>query len=138
MSAYIVDEKHINTLVSYFTSNVIGSGLWCKINDNYNYLTPELAPELARQLHQANVDSVNKRYNEESKIEFEYDPLNVVQSPRSYSTFAIAKAIDGLEYQSCEALDWEISEAKYNLNAMRKHLLASSVEYDEAETWEIS
>lgn len=138
MSAYIVDDKHINTLVRYFTSNIMGQGLWCKINDNYNYLTPELAPELAKQLYKANLDSVNERYNENNKEVFEYDPLNIVQNPESYNVGEIAKAIDGLEYQSCEASDWEASEAKSNLNAMRKHLLSNSIEYEEANTWEIN
>lgn len=138
MSAYIVDEKHINTLVSYFTSNVTGQGLWCQIDGEYHYLTPETAPKLADQLYQANVDSVNARYNEQNDGVFEYDPLNVVQNPESYNVGEIAKAIDGLEYQSCEFDGWHTSEAKSNLNSMRKHLLSNGIEYEEAETWEIS
>jgi hypothetical protein len=138
MSAYIVDNKHINTLVSYFSKRLGEEGLWCKINDNYNYLTPKNAQELASQLYKANVKSVNQRYGDKCSDDFKYNPLNVVQNPQKYSIGEIAKAIDGLEYQSCEFDGWHESEAKFNLNAMRKHLLANDIDYEEAETWEIS
>ena len=136
MSAYIVNDDHINVLVSYFVEYRSMYQLWCKIGGEFTYLTADNAKLLAYQLHKENIRSVNSRYSETSSdemYEFEY----IEQAKQSYTTAEIAKAIDGLEYQSCEHDDWDGSDAKLNLNQMRKHLLSSLEGYEEANTWSI-
>ncbi len=135
MSAFIQSNEHFDVLVSYFASPVRGSGLWTKIGEDWDYLTPENAYKVAEMLNIENLKSVNHRYNEGEQISYEftyYDLLDMVYTPAE-----IAKAIDGLEYQSCEHDGWDSSEAKATLGRMRKHLLTKMRGYEDAETWSI-
>lgn len=142
MSAYIEEPAHINVVVSYFTSRVTGNGLWHEFSDGYNYMTPQNAHEVADLLYNQNVRSVNHRYNELTGNEgynFEY-----IEGVRErYSIAEIGKALDGLEYQSCETDDYHQTAAYQVLHEMRKALLSQL--YDQADvageaehTWSIS
>lgn len=135
MSAFIQSNEHIDVLVSYFTSEIHGNGLWTKVGGDWCYLTPEKAYKVAEMLHKENLKSVNHRYNESEPMsyEFTYYP----DMTQAYSPAEIAKAIDGLEYQSCEHEGWDSSEAKATLGRMRKQLLTKMRGYEEASTWSI-
>lgn len=136
MSAYIVPEETINVIVSYFIDYTRDGGLWHVVNGDYRYLNQDNAHELAWQLYNQNVRSVNDRYNDNNSDEvysFEYVP----RAKQLYTMADIAKALDGLEYQSCESRDYHQTEAWANLNMMRKHLLSTLEGYEESDCWSI-
>lgn len=135
MSAFIQSNEHIDVLVSYFTSSIQGRGLWTKIGDSYDYLKPENAYKVAEVLHLENLKSVNHRYNESTPMSYEFTYYPDLD--QAYSVAEIAKAIDGLEYQSCEHDDYDTSEGKAILGRMRKHLLTKTRGYEDANTWSI-
>ena len=135
MSAFIQSNEHIDVLVSYFTSDIQGRGLWTKVGDGYDYLKPENAYKIAEVLHMENLKSVNHRYNDSEPMTYEFTYYPDLE--QAYSPAEIAKAIDGLEYQSCEHDGWDSSEAKAVLNRMRKQLLTKMRGYEDANTWSI-
>lgn len=122
MSAYIMNEDEINTIVSYFIdpNNIFDNQLWTLVNGGHNYMTRDNAQLVASKLYAQNVRSVNERYNDETvaTYEFEYIP-----EARKRPAGNIIGALDCLEYQSCETDDWEQTEACQIINDMRKHLL---------------
>lgn len=136
MSAFIVNENHINVIVSYFVGSCYPYGLWAKINGEYQYLTRENAAGVAQTLYAQNVRSVDVRYSEEndSTHAFQYVPAAKMR----FSIAQIAGALDCLEYQSCETDDYYQTEAYTILTAMRKHLLKQLQEREHADTWEIA
>lgn len=52
MSAYIMNEDEINTIVSYFIdpNHATGEGAWLKIGDNYDYLNANNSAQVAKIL----------------------------------------------------------------------------------------
>lgn len=133
MSAYIMREQDISDIVNYFVNSTASSQLWLPVNGEYNYLTRDNAPEVARILFAENVRSVDTRYNEENSSIFAYKA--------SYNTVSdkeVAQLIDSLEYQSCETGDYYETEAYKILCNMRKNLLqrvfAEEVEYSSVWT----
>ncbi len=134
MSAYNVSDAHIRYLVRAY--------------HRYTYTKPTLdeLQDAATMLRNANVQSVNYRYQDEREpfmvsdlvptfalnwadvINDRYaDRLNPVQ---------VLKAINCLEYQSCETPDWTSSPAYEWLQALA-HLTISKLDgYDDA-AWEI-
>jgi len=139
MSAYLVSDDHLNVLVSYFVRWLDSQKLWCKVNDEYIYLTRDNAAAVAYALHRENVRSVDNRYNEANGDE-RYQFRFIESAHQSYKIAEIAGAIDCLEYQSCERDDYYESEAYGILCSMRKQLLkfVAEEQLGDETTWEIS
>lgn len=138
MSAYLVSDNHINVIVSYFAHEIQGKGLYCKVNGEYAYLTPENAKYVAYELYRENVRSVDRRYNEHNSDElYNFEYLRHVKDV--YNPLEISGALDCLEYQSCERDDYNRSEAYRLLHNMRKHLLRQMADrkYGNETTWSI-
>ena len=135
MSAFIVNENHVNVIVSYFVDPRPMYRLYAKIDGTYQYLTPENAAQVAQTLYAENVRSVDVRYSEEndSRYTFKYLPMAKLH----FSIADIAGALDCLEYQSCETDDYYQTEAYQILTSMRKYLLKRLQERAESDTWEI-
>lgn len=136
MSAYIVDEDHINIIVSYMTSPVTGEGMWTELEAGYNYLTPDNAAEIAKVLYKENVRSVNNRYNDNTPDDYEFNYIPGTSS--QYRPTQISGAIDCLEYQSCETDDYHETRAYKLLGQMRKHLLKKiAAEAGDENAWSL-
>ncbi len=141
MSAYLQSNDHFNVLASYFTDRVHDKGMWCKLGKDYTYLnTPEQAETVFWLLVNENTRSLQARYPQSPDMwenaksyKFKYIP----NAKQLYSVGEIAKAIDGLEYQSCEADNHEDTEAYLLTRQMQKHLLTLLEDYEMAETWSI-
>lgn len=141
MSAFIMPEEELNTIVSYFIharQTVHGEGAWLKIGERYNYLNTETAPEVAKILMDENIRSVRYRYGEDEQMSydsdytFQYDP-----TAHKRPVGNIIGALDCLEYQSCETDDYHQSNAWDIMNGLRKHLLKVIAEKEETYTWGI-
>lgn len=136
MSAYIMNDDEINTIVSYFIdpNHGLDGGAWLHIGDSYDYITAENAAKVAVILKAENVRSVNAKYreNQASAYVFEYD-----RSARKRPMGNIIGAMECYEYQACEAEDWDKSNALEIIQGLRKHLLKTLAEGDGTYTWGI-
>lgn len=136
MSAYVMNDDEINTIVSYFIdpSGIRGEGVWLHIGDRYEYLNANNSAEVAKILMDANVKSVNERYDDSngSNYQFEYLPQ---AHKRHFGN--IVGALDCFEYQSCEASDWQTSNAFEIVQMLRKALLKKLAERADTYTWGI-
>ena len=136
MSAFIVSDNHINVIVSYFIGDSLEDGLWCETLGQYHYLTQDNAGYVAGVLMAENVRSVNNRYDEQQSSRFKF--IYLPRTKELWSVGEIAKAIDCLEYQSCESADYYQTPAYGLLCAMRKHLLKQVAESEGVDLWEIT
>ena len=113
MSAFIVNDYHINALVTY--------GLQAKAEywtgKERVRFSEDTAWALASKLYRANVKSVNFRYGDRNRTTgFKYAPVKISH----LSAADIVKACDCLDYQSCELASWDRSEARKILQAIRE------------------
>ena len=96
MSAFIVSEKHINTLVTWASKN----GIVCKG-------CPVKGHEqgFATMLYRQNVRSVNYRYNEDTPFYgIRYEPTKVEAIKENLQ---IVKACNCYDYQACETDNYD-------------------------------
>ncbi len=135
MSAYLVDENHINYLVGAALSRRIGGihGFYVYHDTENNEpvkLTEENAREIGQRLWTENYHSVSYRYDPDTwptplfsglKCVLEYDPVQVLKSIHCY------------EYQTCEHSEWELSFAHKFCVTLSKAAINSLTGFDDAE-----
>jgi hypothetical protein len=94
MSAWVVSEGHIDTLVmGLVVHGLVGPG--------------EDRAAVGQMLWDENVRSVNHRYDEQDEAEpYTFRPIEVVLEP-----YGLLKQVKCYQYQSCEHPEWEGSEA---------------------------
>ncbi len=117
MSAYVVDEKHISTLILNY------SNLFHKRIDKDKQI------ELAGKLAWGNIDSVNYRYQEfkpNDAIQYVMNVKNLIEKNNydqyiSYEKLEMQELINMvrcLDYQSCEIPNYRSSEVSKILDEM--------------------
>jgi hypothetical protein len=118
MSAFIVSDEHIASLVSFAVAKKL-------INSNE-------AQSAATTLLDANVTSVNVRYKENTTATIDY-----WSTPKKFLTpIQAVKAAHCLDYQSCEYDGYEGSAAKKLVNRIIGTAIYNIDGYNEAE-WAI-
>ena len=135
MSAFIVNQNHINALVSAMLDGHMS--YW----DGHNrvFVTRHNAEETGRILLAENVRSVNYRY----RGEIDDDEKNAAASyrftqfTRRLSPVQLIKAVHCLDYQSSENEDWENSIAWRICQIIIFHATTQLPGYDNAR-WEIT
>lgn len=137
MSAYIMADDEIDTIVSYFIdpNNGRDGGAWLRMGvTSWDYLNRDNAPKVAAILKAENIRSVNAKYaeNENPAYVFEYDP-----KAKNRPVGNIIGALDCYEYQACETDDWHTSLAHEIIGGLRKHLLKVIAEAEGTYTWGI-
>lgn len=136
MSAYVMNDDEINTIVSYFVpTGAAEDGAWLRLGESeWNYLSKESAPKVAAILMAENVRSVNAKYGENgaNPYVFKYLP-----EAHKRDIGEIIGALDCLEYQSCETDDWHTSLAWEIVCGLRKHMLKQIAEERGTYTWGI-
>ena len=111
MSAYIVDDKHISTLILNY------SNLFHKRIDKDKQI------ELAGKLAWGNIDSVNCRYQEfkpNEAIQYAMNVKNLIEK-NNYEKLEMQELIimvRCLDYQSCEIPNYRSSEVSKILDEM--------------------
>ena len=112
MSAYVVDEKHISTLILNY------SNLFHKRIDKDKQI------ELAGKLAWGNIDSVNYRYQEfkpNEAIQYVMNVKNLIEK-NNYEKLEMQELIimvRCLDYQSCEIPNYRSSEVSKILDEMK-------------------
>lgn len=130
MSAFIVSDTHINTIVTW----AVQQHLPLFIKDKWVYAHEgENAQMFAAMLYAANVRSVNHRYSERTRTTgFVFQPWPVDH----LTPIAIIKLCHCLDYQSCEVKQWARSDAKRFLDAVIDNAIRHMPGYNEAR-WSI-
>lgn len=133
MSAFIVSEKHLQTLIN-----------WAMVQDVYFYFNghryeathTEEAELLLTVLYRQNVRSVDERYSEKNTIEsLKVKPMGAGKIGK-VSPVQILKACDCYDYQACETDDYRQTFAADIINRIRSHAIGMLPGYDDAK-WEI-
>lgn len=137
MSAYIVENEHINAIVTYALDKQLS--FWNPRAKTRTTVTRHNAEEIGRILMDENVRSVGYRYDGE----IDDDEKNAGASysfkrfPTMLTAVEIIKACHCLSYQSCETDDWESTLARRILDAVEGHATHELPGYD-AAPWGIS
>lgn len=152
MSAYVVSREHIDALVAVAVFGPSGEAVnpgtsWYGVHDpdTQERMRYDEADRIGTELWSENVRSVAYRYPQDGSGDrpgpanftddqaFEYVfPMTT----RRVSAIAGLKAIDGLEYQSCEHPEWETSWSARFLDGLRRQLIGHLPGYNDA-AWEI-
>ncbi len=130
MSAFMVSEKHINTLVSYASRNNISyyfDGMWNEINGKEQEAVDILTIQ--------NCASLNARYNEEYTEEYTYKPQYGATKP--VSEMQIVKACHCYNYQACETENYDQTKAAAITKSIESFAIRKVPEYEQAE-WELA
>jgi len=118
MSAFIVNKKHIDYIVTVL------------YNDNPLF-TKEFLNKTGQTLVDENFKSVNYRYNE-SNQPYKY----IFEQVRNINPIQVLKAINCLDYQSCEHNTWKRSNARKILDDIRDICINKLPGYDDFQ-WEV-
>lgn len=123
MSAFICNDSHITALAVYAARNRIAG-----------YTDAKAVGDM---LHAENVRSVNYRYGEGIRPDFDLCEWAAFEK---FSDVQIVKAAECLEYQSCEHRGWEGSDAFKLLRAIIAGINVSDRDLPayEAAQWEIT
>ena len=157
MSAYIVNKRHIDALVTaalslprpgsqmrwldpgepeetdYQRGEPWGETAVATYRTRVRYMTAENATHVGRLLLLENMRSVSHRYDEPLELPaYDYTAYRPSLTP-----VQVLKALDGFEYQACEHPGWKNSEAYAFCEALRGEAIRQLPGYDEA-AWEIS
>jgi hypothetical protein len=145
MSAFFVSKKHIDTIVRAALIREVAMYLTWKGTSGYqkhgagrSYMEHNCADSVGRMLWQANLDSVKARYPDEDYAGEEQD-VETYRHPAFFPApepVQALKAVNCLQYQSCEVDDWEETEAYRFLQNLAACLVAILPGYKEAE-WSI-
>lgn len=103
MSAFIVSNLHLNTIVS----TMAHYGLYLNLADGTLYRAKDSAVEVFNILAKANVDSVNACYRETSEVETHFHPCRVDPTTPEKAI----RLLQCLNYQSCEVENWYATPA---------------------------
>ena len=133
MSAYIVEDDHIDALITF----CIDHQLRYRVDGKSVFITEANAEEVGRILLDANVASVHHRY--EGRIDDdEKNAASNYRFKRFVPGITLMQAICGvrcLDYQSCERDDWELSTAWRICQSITDHAIARLPGADEC--WQI-
>ena len=133
MSAFVVDQEHIDELVSAAIDLEIRARL--ATDRGYRQVNHENASDFGRMLWAENVRSVIHRYRLSGSgeaLEYEAAVEAYRFTWRLVSPGRAAKRLACLEYQACECDDWKESSAYDFGSQMARALIAKLPGYAEA------
>ncbi len=132
MSAFIVSNFHVATIVNYGTCQKRDIGyIWC---NKWKLLADENPNWIGQVLVDENQRAVNARYGEDLLPE-QYQPVSTTLT--SCNPMEILKAVHCLQYQCNETVEWPQSEAYAILKAIESYAVRALPGYDEAP-WTIT
>jgi hypothetical protein len=129
MSAFLCNDYHL----SYIVKAGIKYKAWLNFGGAYNYLTREKAQHVFEVLKRENMRSVRIRYNESAPAGYLgwFDPTIANIDP-----IQTLKAINCLDYQSCEFGEWDTSLARKYLDGIASACIHELPGYEAAQ-WEL-
>lgn len=140
MSAYLVSEKHIATMVVNIR-NIIGPQSFefaARYRLGISGTGDELVMHVANALWQENNRSVNYRYGERNKAP--KVSAEMIERVQPVGIRQLTGLIDCFDYQSCETKNWLTTKFMAFIDYVRAELLKNMVNkylYDEPSEWSI-
>lgn len=146
MSAFIHNPEHVIAIVASAARLNLGP---LKVGRTvYDLTNPVECDSLCRRFYAANVRSVNSRYSERTALAMP-SRYHTAGDYARMSAAALCKAIDSLDYQSCERPDWATSLAGRLLTQLHfltkcracppSHLnVEDTTAYKTADVWSIT
>ena len=132
MSAYIVNKKHIDALLTWASRPQYQSPSFYYWQNRQWYFYEDIN-RIGNVLLFENVHSVNYRYNDHDEPpEYKWQRYN-----RPLTALQIIKACDCLDYQSCETPDWKDTEAYEIIQTIRERAINELPGMDDCQ-WEIT
>lgn len=129
MSAFIVNEYHLNRLIQYASFRDVSM---C-VDGKFDRSVKDNEQLLLGMLVKANYESVNDRYAENTPaMPGKYTP----DYEWSLTPIQVIKACNCFDYQSCEIDNYETTDAAKTIEAIRSMAVSHLPGYEEAE-WEI-
>ena len=129
MSAFIVSDTHINSLVRYASRHNVRA---FHGNPMAIFRVKDNEQESAKLLLDENVKSVNSRYRDNETMSITYDPAAPI-----LTAIQAIKAAQCLRYQSCEHSDYEDSIAYKLIEAIITDAIPRLEGYESAQ-WAIA
>lgn len=130
MSAFVVSDAHINTLVSWASFSKREVRYFWQGGRRHVWNDEK---RIASVLYAENVRSVNARYQESTPTDgFQY---RFRLGP--FPALMIIKACHGYAYQTCETEDWEATEAYAIIKGIEDAAMRALPGYDESPGWGI-
>jgi hypothetical protein len=129
MSAFIVSDKHINSLLNFAYAHMDGINL--PDGQDLSFKSVQDLDKIGQILLDENYRSVNYRYREQEishQIKFFVQPL--------LTPVQIIKACQCLDYQCCETEDWEETSAYRIINWIQTEAIRNLAGYEQAQ-WSI-
>jgi|TARA_R100000789_G_scaffold100171_1_gene109042 hypothetical protein len=137
MSAFMVSDKHINTLLTWTNANYQGRIYTQKKDfDSSNANDLQL---MANVLKGENIRSLEARYGNntaEEMADFEKDILFNFTNGREFKPVEIIKLCNCYDYQSCESDDYDTTTANKIIKSIRACAVSMLPGYDQAK-WDI-
>ena len=143
MSAYVVEDKTINRIVSWLYSVGSNNGsrfYWCiqpLIDLGYKLDTQIGCKRLAEEMFTLNCDSIEQRYGEGSAEDFRPLDFNYQFTGSGVTQHQLVKSLQCFNYQCCEG---NIPEQNALYDALDKvsarickHIVSSSDAYEKAQ-----
>ena len=127
MSAFLCNAYHINALANWATTPRRVDYYWNGKRHDAND-----ARYIANVLHNQNLRSVNARYGDDNDTEIAFERFAPDLTP-----VQVIKAVNCLDYQSCETDDWPETEAYAICQAIIARAINHLPGYDNAE-WELT
>lgn len=134
MSAFMCTDEHISAIIEY--GALVGCAMYPNGLPSVSFKGNEKF--LAQELKNANIRSLNERYDEELTLE----KVRFVQRAESewaafpYDAVQIVKLCDSFNYQACEVNDYESTDA-YRIVQTVKDWAARRVDGYEEAAWAI-
>ena len=125
MSAFVVSNNHINSIVRWASVNNIAFSY----GPNQIWRVPGNEDATAQMLLDENVRSVNFRYKESTEPE----SIKFQNTAPMLTPMGVLKAIHCLEYQSCETDEWERTKAARLLATIEREAIYRLPGYEEAK-----
>lgn len=128
MSAFIVDNAHINAILNASAPRFAGDGATYRWQGKVHYFGGD-SQRIGQVLTDENYRSVNYRYQEQTEPRrFQ----RVMLKGKALSPIEIVKLCHSYSYQSCEAPDWKETEAHAIVGALRERSIRQIEGYEEA------
>lgn len=136
MSAFIVSDKHINTIVTWASMNWIGVSHLDGNGEKKVFTSRGHEQAFATALMRQNVRSVNFRYNEntDQRIRFEFTPIEMTGTKMLLQVFMACKCY---RYQSCETDNYDDTLAAQFIETITRFVLRN-LGCDEASAWKMT
>lgn len=129
MSAFICSDHHISAIVRWAAEN--GVSYWHEASSRRVPIDGN-EQEIVEMLRAENVESVNYRYLDEASP----SPITYNPNAKSLRPVEVIRAVDCLEYQSCEHPGWKASKALALCTAVKDVAIMKLPGYEAAD-WHI-